>query len=183
MGMKLHSCYIAFPDQGSIVKIKEYAITSNATKLEIYMKPVSGFGGDKVLSGLKNFSPFNKKKNTVIIPLTGKEDLKRLADNRVYSMFGRGLQGTGNGNIVVVELPTFNPYIRDLKIAHMRISEMETIILSMQKSIQFLTAPAKEQFTSIMGMVKEAKRVTEPANLEYFNYDYASGIKGGVEDR
>jgi len=166
--VRLNNCFLALVDQGSLVKLKEYSLTSNEKSIELMIKPVVGFEGDKVLSGLKHLFGYKK----IIMPIEQKESIRDIRDNRVYPIFGKGLQGTENGKISIVDLTSINLYHRKFLLAMKRIEQLEQSVKSLSKTVDFLSSPAKKQFYEILSELKEAKKLMEPASMEYFQYAY-----------
>lgn len=165
---KLNNSYIGFIDQGSLVKMEYFSLTPDQKHIEIKIKPVAGFAGDRVLSGLKNV--FSRK--VVTLPIDNKEYIKEITDNRLYPVFGYGIQGTPSGKVAVFKCSTQNVLSRRLMIANEKISMLEEALKSYVSTVKFMSQSEKDKFFEIMEMVKEARKIAEPVSSEYFTYTY-----------
>lgn len=169
--MKLKRSYFGFQDQGSLVQLRKWSIMPDAKTLEMEIRPLAGFSGDKVLSGWKN----NIKRRKIVLPIDSPDRVKELRSDRLYPVMGKGIIGSVSGNVRIVDISSGDPYYRRLKIAEKRILELELMVHSLTKTNEFLSQPAQKQINSMIQILKEAKKLTEPASMEYFQYTAPMG--------
>ncbi len=159
---------MAFEDQQSLIKLKKYSIMPDAKAIELVFKPICGFQGDKVLQGWKNIF----KRRSIILSLDQPDSVKEIRSDKLYPILGKGLQGSVEGNVVITDIGSYNPYYKKLQIAIKRIEELETTVKSLMKTVEFLSSPAEKQVQKMISILKETKKLSEPASMEYFQYTY-----------
>jgi hypothetical protein len=159
---------MAFSSQGSLVKLRKYSIYTDSKQIELQIRPIAGFQGDKVLMGWKNY--FGKR--NILMKINNVEEVNQLRSDRLYPIVGKGLIGTIDNTISIQELTSRDPRDLALKIAFQRIEQLENMITAMAKTNAFLSKPVESQIRNMINVLKETKKLVEPANMDYFQFPY-----------